>query len=255
MNSYRSLCARLLLLTIVAVTSVMAQNQVASAGRVQKSKGEPESFIHRLLRICGIAAAPSTLKGPGDELKNGQIWIIDLSSGKRQQLTESDAYRSPVFVPASNDVLALEGTNLVRLSLGADARKLYPISGVNKLVGFSVDNPDELLLIRKEPAAPVSVELLSLSTGKRTPLPYDAASSQDRSMLEHLQSWDRTYDSKSLYVKHESKVKLSGTAEWTDVYFKDGAAEAVNVSKCDGSNCGQPSLSADGRKIVFVMEQ
>src|SRR5215467_3579330 len=151
MNSYQSLGARFLLLMVVAVTSAISQTQVATtSGSVQKSKGEPESFIHKLLRICGIAAAPSTLKGPGDELKKGQIWMTDIPSGKRQQLTESDAYRSPVFVPASNDVIALDGTDLVRISPGGGIRKLYTISGIKKLVGFSMDNPDELLLIRKE---------------------------------------------------------------------------------------------------------
>jgi hypothetical protein len=28
--------------------------------------------------------------------------------------------------------------------------------------------------------------------------------------------------------------------------------EPVDVSRCDGTNCGQPSMSADGRLIAFV---
>jgi len=53
-------------------------------------------------------------------------------------------------------------------------------------------------------------------------------------------------------VKRQTKQALSGTVEWTDVFRKMGSGEPVDVSRCDGVNCGQPSLSQTGRLLVFV---
>jgi hypothetical protein len=71
-------------------------------------------------------------------------------------------------------------------------------------------------------------------------------------MVENLQSWDRVYGDKRVYVKRETKQAMSGPVEWTDVFQRVNSQEPVNVSRCDGANCGQPSMSADGRLIVFV---
>jgi hypothetical protein len=54
-----------------------------------------------------------------------------------------------------------------------------------------------------------------------------------------------------VYVKTESKQGFAGVVEWTDVYLKRGT-DPVNVSRCDGVGCGQPSLSRDGGQVVFV---
>ena len=45
---------------------------------------------------------------------------------------------------------------------------------------------------------------------------------------------------------------LSGTVEWSDVFLKLRNQEEVDVSQCDGAQCGQPSLSENGRLLVFV---
>jgi hypothetical protein len=97
--------------------------------------------------------------------------------------------------------------------------------------------------------------LLSVSTGKVEPVPYDSASSEDRQMLEHLRSGDRVCGDKSVYVKRSSKESVAGSVQWTDVFLKLGAAEAINVSECDEVNCGQPSLAPDGRLVVFLKAQ
>jgi len=85
-----------------------------------------------------------------------------------------------------------------------------------------------------------------------TVVPYDAASNQDLQMLESLQGWSRTYGDKYIYVKRQTKQAFSGTVEWSDVFLNVGNREPVDVSRCDGANCGQPSLSEDGRLLVFV---
>jgi len=53
-------------------------------------------------------------------------------------------------------------------------------------------------------------------------------------------------------VKRKTKHALSGIVGWSDVYLKVGKQEPVDVSRSDGVNCGQPSLSENGRLLVFV---
>jgi Tol biopolymer transport system component len=71
-------------------------------------------------------------------------------------------------------------------------------------------------------------------------------------MLAQVRGQERTYGDAAVYVKTESKRGLSRTIEWTDVYFRRGSSPPQNLSACDGVNCGQPSLSPDGRRIAFV---
>ena len=40
--------------------------------------------------------------------------------------------------------------------------------------------------------------------------------------------------------------------EFTGVFLKAAGHDPMNGSQCDGSNCGQPSLSADGQLFIFV---
>jgi hypothetical protein len=46
--------------------------------------------------------------------------------------------------------------------------------------------------------------------------------------------------------------QLSGTVEWYDVFPQVESEIPVDLSQCDGVNCGQPSLSADGHWLVFL---
>jgi len=83
-------------------------------------------------------------------------------------------------------------------------------------------------------------------------VPYDPASSQDLQMVEDLGGWSRTYGDRHIYVHRQAKQALSGTVEWSDVFLKVDNQPPVDVSQCNGVNCGQPSLSADGHWLVFV---
>lgn len=55
-----------------------------------------------------------------------------------------------------------------------------------------------------------------------------------------------------LYVESQSKRAFSGTVEWMDVFLKVGDAKPIDLGQCDGTNCGQPSLSEDKHLVVFV---
>jgi hypothetical protein len=214
---------------------------------------KPETFLHKVLRISGISASPSTLKGPGDEVVSGQVWLVEVASKKSRSLSVDGGYRSPVFAVRGGYIFALHGSNVVRFNpSGVNAQKVCSIPDIQKLVGASPDDADKILILRGDVSRNTAAGLLSVSTGKVEALPYDSASSEDRQILEHLQGWDRVYGDKRVFVKRQSKQSLSGPVQWTDVFLREGTNEPVNVSACDEVNCGQPSLAPDGKLLVFV---
>ena len=232
------------------VSTVFGQSQGGGSPSQQKRT----SFTERVLKFLGISDSPGTLKGPGDEVISGELWVADLSARTTHALTSSGGYRSPIFLSGTKEVLALRGTDVMRVpALGGEGRKLYSVDGVLKLVAASsADAGTVLILQRGEADGRPRVGLLTISTGAVTPMPYNPASIQDLQMVEDLQGWSRTYGDRHIYVKRQTKQALSGTVEWSDVFLQVGNQTAVDVSHCDGVNCGQPSLSADGHWLVFV---
>jgi hypothetical protein len=237
------------LLTSFAIGQTQKSESTSTAGKQKQSA----RLADKVLKFLGISDSPGTLKGPS-EVRSGQLWVAELGPRSTRAITESAGYRSPIFIATSKDILALKESEIWRFPAGGSpAKKLYSISGITKLVASSADDRDVVLVLQSDGSGGhPRVGLLSLSTGKITPEPYDRTSSQDLQMVENLESWDRVYGDKRVYVKRETKQAISGTVEWTDVFQKVNSQEPVDVSQCDGANCGQPSMSADGRLIVFV---
>lgn len=243
----------------VVITAWSVGFLLSAAGNAQTSRktGVPpqsrETLWQWALRFSGVSANPSTLKGADDEPFAGQVWTADLQSGATRKITTDDGYRSPVFYPNGADILALQGADVVRISSGGgEPAKLYHIPGITKLVGFGLDDPDHVLILNEDPQGHSAVSRLSLKTGALAPLPYDPQSSRDREMLEGLQGWQRTYGAATLYVKRESRQTLSGTVERSNVLVKSANQDPLNISKCDTTDCGQPSLSPDGVRVLFI---
>jgi hypothetical protein len=242
--------ACLLLMWIVIGSSGLAQKNAPSG------KTRPRtSFIEKALKFLGISDSPGTLKGPGDEVTSGQLWLADLQAKTTRQLTSNEDYRSPIFLAGNKDVLALRGSEVVRSPrAGGDGKSLYSVDGILKLVGASSEDAAIVLILLRADAAGghPRVGQLTVSTGKVTLLPYDPSSGENLQMLEDLAGWSRTYGERHIYVQKQSKKALSGTEEWHDVFLQVESEPPVDVSQCDGVNCGQPSLSADGHWLVFV---
>ena len=117
---------------------------VGAAGGQRTSTG----FTEKLLKFFGISDSPSTLKGPGDEVTSGELWVADLNSRTTRALTSSAGWRSPVFLPGTKDVLALRGTDVVRLPSGSgEGKKLYSVDAIVKLVGVGRDDPGKVLIL------------------------------------------------------------------------------------------------------------
>ena len=227
----------------VAVAAVLSASVVAAQ----------ESLIDKLLRIAGLTAAPSQMRGPGDEVESGNIWIANLDQRTRRGLTGEGSYRSPVFSPVDGSVYALKGDLIVRIpAAGGNGAAVQKVSGAVKIVGFDGKSADELVVLLDAGPAVSPLGSVSLKSGKVTLLPYDAKSDDQRRMLAQVRAQDRVYGETTLYTKTESKRGLARTIEWTDVYLRRGNEAPQNVSTCDGVSCVQPALSADGRSVAFV---
>jgi hypothetical protein len=246
-------CSASLVLLVLLTSFASGQTQKSAGTSTAGKQKRAANLADKLLKFFGISDTPGTLKGPS-ELRSGQIWVAELGPRSTRAITESAGYRSPIFLATSKDILALKESEIWRFPAGgSEGKKLYAISGITKLVAFSADDPDVVLVLQSDGSnGHPRVGLLSISTGKVTPEPYDPTSSEDLQMVENLESWDRVYGDKRVYVKRETKQALSGPVEWTDVFQKVNSQEPVDVSRCDGTNCGQPSMSADGRLIAFV---
>jgi len=235
------------------VMAVMGATSLAT-GLLAQTPRPPEPLLSKLLRIAGLTAAPSQMRGPADNAAVGDIWIANVDRRPARALTTNGGYRSPIFVNDTPVVLALRGNSVVRL--GAQGGSAIPLAGapkIVKLVGIDATSPDEVIVLLDAPASPLGV--LSLQSGKVSPLPYDDSSDEQRRMLAQIRAQDRTYGETKVYTKTETKSGLSRPIEWTDVFLTRGAGSPQNVSACDGVNCVQPALSPDGRSLAFVKLQ
>lgn len=229
---------------------VFAAALVIAALLLPSTAGAGESLMRILLRVTGLTAAPQT-KAADDTVEPGDIWVVSLDGVSATPLTTGGGYRSPIFSGADGSILALKGDALVRIANGGGgAAPLSSVTGIVKLVGFDSGNADELIVLLEAQSSPLGV--LSLKSGKVTPLDYDGKSDIERRMLAQIRGQERIYGDTSIYVQTETKRGLSRTIEWTNVYLRHGNLPPRNVSQCDGVSCAQPVLSPDGRRVAFV---
>ena len=178
--------------------------------------------------------------------------MASLAQGTRLRLTPEGGDRSPVFGPGDQSILALRQGVLVTIPRGGgEGTPLHALTRPSKLVGLSVDRPQEVLAVFEDADGAAFLGFGALASGQVTPLQHDRASREHRAMITHVRDWERVYMSTTVCVKTESKQGPAGAVEWTDVYLARGG-DPVNVSRCDGVSCGQPSLSRDGTLVVFV---
>jgi len=226
-----------------------------AAGQQAKPPARPrEPLLTKLLRIAGLTAAPSQMRGPADDAAVGNIWMVSIDRRDGRALTTDGGYRSPIFLPNGSTVLALRGNAIVQL--GAAPRNVPPVrmtAAVMKLVGIDSENPSEVVVLTPDAGSPLAA--VSLQNGTVTALRFDASDEAQRRLLAQIRAQDRSYGDTTVYTKTETKSGLSRPIEWLDVFVKRGAAPPQNVSGCDGVSCVQPALSPDGQRVVFVKVQ
>jgi hypothetical protein len=234
------------------LTVMLLLVSVSLAQPVQKKKA---SFWQRLLRFAGISATPSAQKAPGDEVTDGDIWLVQLDSSQASRLTHEGGYRSPIFLSGDQKILALKSEDVMEIGLtGAPPKKRFGVKSVVKLIGVNMDDPNSILVLLEDPNRNPGLGLLTLNDGRVTIIPPEGRDEYRRA-LTHAKSWERVYGSTKTFVKTEVKTDIVGAIEWSDVYVKRDSSEPRNVSRCDGKNCGQPSLSQNGRTVTFIKSQ
>src|SRR5262249_16138261 len=120
-----------------------------------------ESLLEKLLRIAGLTAAPSQLKGPDDDVATGYVWLVNLDQQKANALTTAGGFRSPVFA-LDGTIFALQGDSIVRIPPFAGFRSVR-VQDAIKLVGFDRATPEELVFLRSNAASPLGA--VSMKTG------------------------------------------------------------------------------------------
>lgn len=245
----------LCMLFAALVGTVCPQSQKKSTTDTPPAKQQkPTNFIDKVLEFLSISYTPGAQKGPGDEVVRGQVWLADLDTKITRPLAPGEDYRSPVFLASSGEILAIRGNDVVQISIArGDVKKLYSVSNIVKIVGAGPnDSRKVLILLRSDGSSHPRVGFMEVETGLITNLPYDPSLSQDLQMVESLEGWSRTYGDKRVFVKRQTKEALSGTVEWSDAFLVSSGQQSLDVSRCDGANCGQPSLSPNGRQVVYI---
>ena len=216
-----------------------------------------ESFFEMLMRITGISATPRNQRNDNTR-KTGQVWVAFLNNNTRARVRTADSgYRTPVFFPDGQSLLALQGTSVVKLTISDGTKqKLFEVKGIIKLVGFAKNDPDKVLILSDEDqdACP-TVGLLAVSSGTVTPQPYGRLEG-DQVLLASLEGWSREYDDGNLVLDTFVQIRTTGTQEvkWLDVILKEKNKPDKNVSLCEPRNCTQPSMSNDRKRVVYIKE-
>jgi hypothetical protein len=219
-----------------------------------QSQKKTESFWAKLLRISGVSATPSSLRSE-DRVASGDIWWVMVTRKTvLQRITRGGEYNSPVFDSKGENILALRGGDLYRVPVDGDPPiKLHSLTGVSKLVGVSRDDPDQLLVIAQDAQHLPSAAFLSIRAGTLVRIPHNPLSNEDKVMLAHLTGWERDYGNTRLYTEKNEKEGVGGTIiEFSDVYVKRAGDPPINLTNGNSVSSSQPSLSADGQRVVFI---
>jgi hypothetical protein len=260
------------LIALVLVTSVVIagsesqpRNPVAQPTSVATPTPSPPpkkvSWFDWMLRFTGITLTTGNQKGQ-IEREAGTVWIADLITGDTEAVTQTANFRSPVFLSSGRGILALRDSDVVRFSLkGKDLQTVSKVSGILKLVGTSLDDPDMVLVVIHDEKTDVSrLAVLSVKTGQVS-MPDVVNKSVEgdpkgRSEADLALTIASGAERENGILKVYVETMKQGEKVWTDVFLiikKDGPVTAPrNVSECNGVSCMQPSVSAEGRYVAFI---
>src|SRR5215467_3170609 len=83
----------------------------------QSANKKTESFWSKVLRIAGVSATPSSLRGEEKSI-SGDIWVTAAALGSvRRRLSLDSGYTSLFFNPQGASILELKGGYLYRVLL------------------------------------------------------------------------------------------------------------------------------------------
>ena len=212
------------------------------------SAAAEETLLQKVLRVVGIAAAP-TLR-TGSSADSGAVWVADVAGTAPVRWTRTGGFRSPVFDVFGRSIYVMQQDLLVRI----DAPEAAPVlvrnaPGVEKLVGFDPTDPDKLLVLTTNPDAP----LAELPLGPGAPVSMSMVPGPEMlQLLAQLRGQDRVAGGLQVQVAKKDRQDLTGTVEWTDIVVQSGAGAPRNLSSCNGAVCSQPALAPDSSRVAYV---
>jgi hypothetical protein len=203
-------------------------------------RGDPRDLFWAGIRRIGIVLESIVKLGEGGA-DSGAIWIAEPGGGPPRAVTTEAGYAWPVLNARGDTIFALRGERAVRIDAATGTASPLPAGPpLRKLVGATPDGT--VLAIAVD--GPFGRPALIASDGKIALLPAPEDEAQRRH-LAVLLSESRVYDGgRRLTVDRSSRSRRG-----FDV-FLDGR----NVSDCGSDACGQPALSADGRRVVFIRD-
>ena len=198
-----------------------------------------ETWGQWLMRVTGLSVTSRGLRG--DEKLAGEVWVAKLSPAVRTPWATDGTYRSPIFTPDGQAVLAIRDGRIIRIpSAGGAPEDLGVEAGEARLIAFHRENPDLVVILKRQPA---ELGLINLTKATYTPAPVEQES------LQNLWNWASERDDLRLF-----QGRFDGSPD-LNVFLQRGDAERRNISRCKDADCGQPSLSPDGQQVVYVKRQ
>jgi len=255
----RLLCATVMVL-LLSCAAPAQQNPSQTPSPTPTPAPQPPSAWSRLLSVLGISATPRSQKDVERSGVTGKIVVARLDAGfeplGQRDITDAGGFRWPVFLPGGEQVLALRGDTIVRVSVQQrTVEDVAEVKGVIKLVGVNADKPDEVLLLfdADRDNCPV-VGLFSITNKQLTPVPYGRTDLDD-AWINTLMGSERTYPKEGVtLVEVEERLRESPRESWFNVYLRIGARE-VNISGCEKVKCLQPSFVNPPRMVAYIREQ
>lgn len=201
------------------------------------------SWLARLL--AQIQLTIEKISALGDSgIEAGQLWLVELqadgSIGTPRRLGSADDLAWPVA--GGERTFAIQGQQVVEMTTG-EPQRLGPADiHWHKLVGAASDGT--LLGISVD--AEGSPQLTAL-------LPDGSVRVQPPGTDDPVQVATLLQESRSYTGGRTLQVERPAFGLGFDV-FLTAAGNTRNVSECRGDACGQPSLSADGKRVLFIRE-
>ena len=208
-----------------------------------------ETWLQKVLRISGISAAPAPRASA--PVESGSVWVAAIDGTTRTRWTAAEDFGSPVFDARGTAIYAMQRDSLVRIaSPNAEPEVVRKVVGVDKLIGFDPLAPADLVVLMRDEKAPVAV--LSVSSPSLVRQSVDLSVLDQQRLVANLRGQNRSVGALRVIVDKLDRESLAGVVEWTDVFVEDGSTARRNLSRCEGVNCGQPALSPDRARVVYV---
>jgi hypothetical protein len=225
-----------LAVTVLHVSGAMAQATApqAAAGGLEHMFWSGIEALHLTFRAIG------TLSGGPDR---GAVWQFDVRSHTRTKVGAGTALAWPVQGSDPRVVFALHDGDVVAISVpdGVET-KVGPKAAWRKLIGVAPDNTILGLVQDSTGARPA----LLTRAGELSILP-PGTTDEDRNRVSLLLQEDRPYGADRRLVVARSERGGRGF----DVYDITGR-DRLNASDCGDDACGQPSLSLDQSRVLYI---